>query len=161
MKLLLVLFFLVWGQNALAQSQINFSDFEYYVSSEGAFGIYKPKGWKVGTQKQINGRMIYVTDPQEQLYVTLTYLERIEQRLDSVSLAKSTLQNMKKRVPDLKVVEARTSKDRMKTVVAIERIEGGQKLIKGKYTFDITKPQALVMGYEAPAKNFIKLCKCN
>ncbi len=137
-----------------AKDKVNFSDFEYYVAPDGAFGLYKPKGWKVGTQKYPDGRLIFVTDKEESSCAYLIYLERIDQAHDSVSFAKATLQNVKRQIPDLKVAEARTSRDRMKTVVMMERTGPGQILIKSKYTFNITRPQALIIGYEAPARHF-------
>lgn len=151
---LLIILPLLGVQGVGAESKISFSDFEYYVAPDGAFGLYKPKGWKVGTHKYPDGRMIYVTDPKELSYVNLIYFERIDPTHDSVTLAKGTIQNVKKQIPDLKVFEARTSQDRMKTMVITERRGPGNTLIKSKYTFNITRPQALIIGYEAPAKNF-------
>lgn len=151
---LLIILPLLGVQGVGAESKISFSDFEYYVAPDGAFGVYKPKGWKVGTQKYPDGRMIYVTDPKELSYVNLIYFERIDPAHDSVTLAKGTLQNVKKQIPDLKVLEARTSQDRMKTMVITERRGPGNTLIKSKYTFNISRPQALIIGYEAPASQF-------
>ncbi len=42
-----------------AQVKPAFSDYEYHVTNDGAFGLYKPKGWKVGTQRYPNGKMVF------------------------------------------------------------------------------------------------------
>jgi hypothetical protein len=47
-------------QELNAQAKPAFSNFEYHVTDDGNFGLYKPKGWKVGTQKFPNGRMVFV-----------------------------------------------------------------------------------------------------
>jgi|GEM_PF-848426 len=150
----LIIVSLMWAQSAIAQPQISFSDFEYFVAADGAFGLYKPKGWKVGTQKYTDGKMIYVTDAKELAYVNLIFLEKIDPAHDSVSFAKATLQNIKRQIPDLKITMARTSRDRLKTVVEMQRSGAGQIIIKSKYTFHINRPQALIIGYEAPANQF-------
>jgi len=74
----LIIVSLMWAQSAIAQPQISFSDFEYFVAADGAFGLYKPKGWKVGTKKYTDGKMIYVTDAKELAYVNLIFLEKID-----------------------------------------------------------------------------------
>lgn len=53
-----------------AQGKPDFSKYEYCVTDDGTFGLYKPKGWKVGTQGYSNGRMVFVTDPQNVSYVS-------------------------------------------------------------------------------------------
>lgn len=137
-----------------AQGKPDFSKFEYCVTDDGAFGLYKPKGWNVGTQKYPNGRMVYGTDPENMSYVSALFLENINPKDDSVTLAISTLRNVRKQMPDLKPFESRSTKDRMQTVVRYQR--GGPKgiLIEGKYSFNVKRPAAVVFGYEAPAKQF-------
>ena len=53
-----------------------FSDYEYCVTDDGAFGLYKPKGWKVGTQGYPNGRMVFVTDQRKLSSVNMIFLEK-------------------------------------------------------------------------------------
>ena len=57
-------------------------------------------------------------------------------------------------MPSLKIVEARSSSDRMHTVVKYQRSGAKDTLIEGKYTFNVKRPNALVFGYEAPSKQF-------
>lgn len=70
--------FLVFGyspQNLPAQTKPNLSNYEYHVTEDGTFGLYKPKGWKVGTQRFPNGRMVFLTDPKDLSYVNVIFLE--------------------------------------------------------------------------------------
>ena len=46
------------------QGKPDFSKYEYCVTDDASFGLYKPKGWKVGTQKYSNGKMVFVRDPK-------------------------------------------------------------------------------------------------
>ena len=57
--------FLIFGlcpQKLHAQAKPVFSNYEYCVTDDGTFGLYKPKGWRMGTQRYPNGRMVFVTD---------------------------------------------------------------------------------------------------
>ena len=137
-----------------AQVKPDFSKYEYCVTDDGTFGLYKPKGWKVGTQKYPNGRMVYVTDPEDMSYVSGSFLENIDPKDDSVTLAISTLRNVRKQMPDLKPLESRSTKDRMQTVVRYQRSGPKGILIEGKYSFNVKRPAAVVFGYEAPGKQF-------
>jgi hypothetical protein len=141
-------------QNLHAQGNPVFSNYEYYVTEDGTFGLYKPKGWKVGTQRYANGRMVFVTDPKDLSYVNMIFLENIDPNHNSVTLAGVTLKNVNKQMPDLKILEARSSRDRTHTVVKSQRSGPNNVLIEGKYTFHVKHPTAVVFGYEAPAKQF-------
>ncbi len=93
-RLIYLLAFLILGfspKDSWAQAKPDFSNFEYYVTEDGAFGLYKPKGWTVGTQKYPNGRKVFTTDPNDLSYVSILFLEKIDQSYDSVSFASSTL----------------------------------------------------------------------
>ena len=141
-------------QRLYAQKNPVFSNFEYSVTEDGTFGLYKPKGWKVSTQRYANGRMVFVTDPKDLSYVNMIFLEKIDPNHDSVSFAGATLKNVSKQMPDLKIVEARSSRDRMHTVVKTQRSGPKNILMEGKYCFNVKHPTAVVFGYEAPAKDF-------
>ena len=136
-----------------AQGKPDFSNYEYCVTDDGTFGLYKPKGWKVGTQRYSNGRIVFVTDPQNVSYVSVLFLEKIDPNLDSVTFAGATLKNVMKQMPNLKILEARSSRDRMHTVVKYQRPGPQNILIEGRYCFNVKRPTALVTGYEAPAKH--------
>jgi len=141
-------------QELHAQAKPVFSTYEYCVTDDGSFGLYKPKGWKVGTQKYQNGRMVFVTDLKDLSCVSMLFLEKIDPNMDAVAFAGATLKNVSTQMLDLKIREARSSEDRMRTVVTYER-SGPQKIpIKGRYSFNVKHPTALVSGYEAPAKDF-------
>ena len=56
-------------QSSHAQKPPDFSGYEYYLTEDGAFGLYKPKGWKVTTQKYSNGRLVVANDPKDSTYV--------------------------------------------------------------------------------------------
>ena len=131
-----------------------FSNYEYCVTDDRTFGLYKPKGWKVGTQKYPNGRMVSVTDPKDLSYVSMIFLEKIDPNVDSVAFAVATLKNVSKQMPNLKLREARSTPDRMHTVVKYQRNGPQNILIEGRYCFNVNRPTALVSGYEAPAKDF-------
>jgi len=149
--------FLVFGyspQNLPAQTKPNLSNYEYHVTEDGTFGLYKPKGWKVGTQRFPNGRMVFLTDPKDLSYVNVIFLEQIDPKLNSVTFAGATLRNVQQQMPDLKILEAKSSRDRLRTVVKIQRRGPKKILIEGKYTFNVKHPTAAVCGYEAPAKQF-------
>jgi hypothetical protein len=130
------------------------SNYEYHVTGDGAFGLYKPKGWKVGTQRYPNGRMVFLTDPNDLSHVNLIFLESVDPKLDSVAFAGATLKNVSARMPGMKLLEARTDRDRRRTVVKYRRKGPKNVSIEGKYCFNVTRPTALVFGYEAPADRF-------
>jgi len=44
-----LLTFIFPPQTLHAQGKPDFSNYEYSVTEEGTFGLYKPKGWKVAT----------------------------------------------------------------------------------------------------------------
>jgi len=149
--------FLIFGfspQGLPAQTKPNLSNYEYHVTEDGTFGLYKPKGWKVGTQRYPNGRMVFLTDPKDLSYVSTIFLERIDPKLNSVTFAGATLKNVKNQMPDLKILEAKSSRDRLRTVVKYQRSGPKKILIEGKYVFHVKHPTAAVCGYEAPAKQF-------
>ena len=137
-----------------AQGKPDFSKYEYYVTEDGAFGLYRPKEWKVSTQKYPNGKMVFVSDPKDLCFASTTFLENSDLKLDAVRFAGATLKNVTKQIPDLKIVEARSSKDRMHTVVKYQRTGAKKTPIEGKYTFNVKRPSASVFGYEAPSKQF-------
>ncbi len=118
-------------QKLHAQKKPDFSNYEYHVTEDGAFGLYKPKGWKVGTQKYTNGRMVFVTDEKALSYVNMIFLENIDPNLDSLAFAGATLKNVSKQMPGLKLLEARSSRDRMHTVVKFQRNGPGNIPIEG------------------------------
>jgi hypothetical protein len=66
--LVLVAALLFSPQGSHAQKSPVFSDYEYYVTEDGAFGLYKPKDWKAGTQRYPSGRMVFAHDPKELSY---------------------------------------------------------------------------------------------
>jgi hypothetical protein len=78
----------------------------------------------------------------------------VDSKHDSVTLAGATLKNVKKQMPDLKIIEAKTSRDRMRTAVKIERSGPNKTPIEGRYGFNVKHPTAVVISYEAPAKDF-------
>jgi hypothetical protein len=58
-----------------------------------------------------------------------------------------------KQMPGIKIVEARSSRDRTHTMVKYQRPGPQNILIEGRYCFNVKRPTALVTGYEAPAKH--------
>lgn len=149
--LLTVAFF---PQKLPAQGSPAFSNYEYQVTDDGAFGLYKPKGWKVVTQRVPNGRMVYLTDAKDLSSVSMIFLENIDPNHDSVTFAGATLKNVAKQLPGLKILEARSSSDRMRTVVKFQRSGPENILIEGRNCFNVKRPTAVVFGYEAPANRF-------
>ncbi|MGZ3523279.1 MAG: hypothetical protein ACXU9L_00655 [Thermodesulfobacteriota bacterium] len=141
-------------QGLHAQGTPAFSNYDYYVTDDGGFGLYKPKGWKVGTQRYPNGKMLFVTDQKDLCYVSMLFLESIDPNHDSVTFAGSTLNNVSKQMPGIRILEARSSQDRMHTVVKYQRSGPKGTLIEGKYSFNVKRPTAVVIGYEAPAEQF-------
>lgn len=137
-----------------AQPRPDSSQYDYHVTDDHAFGLYKPKGWSVGTQTYPTGRMVFTADPQDLSYVSLLFLESIDPKHDSVTFAAATLKDVTRQIPSLKILEARSSADRMRTVVKYQKIGSGNIPIEGKYSFNIRRPTAVVFGYEAPAKHF-------
>jgi hypothetical protein len=137
-----------------AQAKPDFSKYEYHVTDDGTFGLYKPKGWKVGTQRYPNGRMVFITDPKDVACVNMIFLEQIDPQHNSVTFAGATLKNVQKQMPSLKILEAKSSRDRLRTMVKFQRTGPKKILIQGKYTFHVKHPTAAVFGYEAPAKHF-------
>ena len=114
----------------------------------------RPKGWKVSTQKYPNGRMVYANDPKESAYVSMLFLDKIDPNQDSVALAGATLKNVSRQLPDLKLLESGSSRDRMHTYVKYQRSGPNRIPIEGRYSFNVQRPNAVVYGYEAPAKQF-------
>jgi len=143
--------------NLHAQKKPVFSNFEYCVTDDGTFGLYKPKKWKVGTQRYSNGRMVFATDPKNVSYASGLFLEDIDSNLDSITFGSSTLKNMMKQMPSLKLLDSRSTDDRMQTVVKYQRSGPKGIRIEGKYSFNVKHPTAVVFGYEAPVKQFNKM----
>ena len=141
-------------QSSHAQKPPDFSGYEYYMTEDGAFGLYKPKGWKVTTQKYPNGRLVVANDPKESAYVSMLFLDKIDPNQDSVALAGATLKNVSRQLPDLKLLESGSSRDRMHTYVKYQRSGPNRIPIEGRYSFNVQRPNAVVYGYEAPAKQF-------
>ena len=141
-------------QTIHAQGKPDFSNYEYCVTDDGTFGLYKPKGWKVGTQRYSHGRMVFVTDQKDLCYVSMLFLESIDPKHDSVTFASTTLNSVSKQMPGIKILEARSSQDRMHTLVKYQRSGPMGVLIEGKYSFNVKRPTAVVFGYEAPANQF-------
>lgn len=137
-----------------AQVKPNFSDYEYHVTDDGAFGLYKPKGWTVGTQRYPNGKMVFVADQPTLSYVSLLLLETIDPKVDSVTFAGATLRNLSSQMAGVKILESRSSTDRMRTVVTYQRSGPQNVPIQGRYSFNVKRPSAIVSGYEAPAQQF-------
>ena len=108
-------------QGLHAQKTPVFSNYEYYVTDDGTFGLYRPKGWQVGTQRYPNGKMVFVTDEKALSYANMIFLEKIDPNQDSVTFAGGTLKNVRKQMADMKILEARSSQDRMHTVVKYQR----------------------------------------
>ena len=154
---LLVAAFLLVGAtpHALcAQAKPDFSQYDYQVTDDNAFGLYIPKGWTVGTQKYPNGRMVVTTNPKDLSYVSMLFLETVDPKHDSVTFAGATLKNVTQQIPTLQILEARSSADRMRTVVTYQKSGPQDVVIEGRYSFNIKHPTAVVFGYEAPAKHF-------
>jgi hypothetical protein len=149
--ILITVFFLPKGH---AQGKQDFTNYEYYITEDGAFGLYKPKEWQVGAQKFPNGNMVSVTDQKNLSYVSLLFLEKIDSNVDSVAFAGSNLKNVIKQMPDLKIIEARSSRNRTRTVVKYQRTGPQNTLMEGKYVFTVKRPTGLVTVYEAPANHF-------
>jgi len=122
-------------QGPQAQGKPEFSNYEYSVTDDGTFGLYKPKGWKVGTQRYPNARMVFVIDQKDLSYVSLLFQESIDPGFDSVKFASATLKNVIQQIPDLQVLEARSSQDRMHTVVKISEDRFPECSHRGKILF--------------------------
>jgi len=152
--LAVILIVMFCPQKFQAQGNPVFSNYEYSVTDDGTFGLYKPKGWKVGTWRYPNGRMVFVTDQKDLFYVNMIFLEKIDPNNDSVTFAGGTLKNVTKQMPDLKILEAKSSRDRMHTVVKYQRSSPKNIPIEGRYCFNVKHPTAVVFGYEAPKKQF-------
>jgi len=149
--------FFVFGfspQDLPAQAKPDFSNYEYQVTEDGTFGLYKPKGWKVGTQRYPNSRMVFLVDPEDLSYVNMVFVEQIDPKHNSVTFAGAILKNVKKQMPDLKILEAKSSRDGTRAVVKFQRPGPKKILIEGRYTFNVKHPTAVVFGYEAPAEHF-------
>ena len=149
-----LLTFIFSPQSLHAQGKPDFSNYDYCVTEDGAFGLYKPKGWKVTTQQYPNGRLVFVTNPQDLCFASWLFLENINPKEDSVSFAGSTLKNVSKQMPTLKPLESRSTRDRMQTVVKYQRSGPKDTLMEGKCSFNIKHPTAVVFGYEAAANQF-------
>lgn len=149
--------FLVLGlcrPSAHAQTKPDLSHYEYCVTENGAFGLYKPKGWKVRTERYPNGKMVLVTDARDLSFVSVNFLEKFNPSLDSANFAAATMKYVIKQMPDHKILEARSSRDRTHTVVKYQRKGGHNMLIEARYCFKVKHPTGLVTGYEAPAEQF-------
>jgi hypothetical protein len=118
------------------------------VTEEGAFGLYAPKGWKTGTQRYPNGRMVFVADEQDTSYISMLFLEKVDPKYNAVTFVADILKNLTGQLPDLKVIEARSSADRMGSVVKYQKKGPGNTPIEGRYSFTIKQPTGVVFGYE-------------
>ncbi len=153
---LVLLFYLVCAHSAeaLAQAKPAFADFEFCVTPDGRFALYKPKGWKIGTETYPDRKTLSLADAKDLSHVNLVFFETIDPRHDSVSFAKTMLQRMGKQIPDLSIIEARTNPQRTQTVVRMQRRGPNRTLLEGKYAFNVAGRTGLALGYEAPAKQF-------
>ena len=154
MHLAAILLVVIYPQKFHAQGNSVFSNYEYTVTDDGTFGLYKPKAWNVGTQKYPNGRMVYVSDQKDLSYVSIILLEKIDPKNNSVTFACGTLTNLSKQMSDLKILQANSSRDRMHTMVKYQRSGLKNIPIEGRYCFNVKHPTAVVFGYEAPKKQF-------
>jgi hypothetical protein len=84
----------------------------------------------------------------------MIFLETIDPDNNSVTFACGTLTNMTKQMPDLKIIQANSSHDRMHTMVKYQRNGPKNIPIVGRYYFNVKHPTAVVFGYEAPKKQF-------
>lgn len=150
----LAMIFWFFPQGSHAQKPPDFSGYEYYMTEDGAVGLYKPKGWNVTTQKYPNGRLVVSNNPKESAYVSMLFLDKIDPNQDSVAFAGATLKNVSRQLPDLKLLESGSSRDRMRTYVKYQRSGSNRIPIEGRYSFNVQRPNAVVYGYEAPAKQF-------
>jgi hypothetical protein len=66
-------------------------------------------------------------------YVSVYFLEKVDSNADAVAFAGSNLKNVIQQMPDLKILEARSSRDRMRTVVKYQRTGPQNTLMEGKY----------------------------
>jgi len=155
-----IIFFIIYlitislPSNAPAQYGSVFANYQYSVTEDGAFGLYKPKGWKVSTEIYPNGRRVYVVDPANTSHVNMTFLENISPKLDAVGLATTTLRNYSSQVPSVKVREVRSDRARMHVMMTYQRRGPNNVLIQGRYHFNVKSPTAVICGYEAPAGKF-------
>ncbi len=90
-----------------AQAKPDFSNYEYHVTEDGAFGLYNPKGWK---DPAISQRKDGVFADQKTSYVSMLFLEKIDPKHNSVTFAAATLKNLTQQIPDLKVLESRSAR---------------------------------------------------
>jgi hypothetical protein len=61
--------------------------------------------------------MVYVSDQKDLSYVSIILLEKIDPKNNSVTFACGTLTNLSKQMPDLKILQANSSRDWMHTLV--------------------------------------------
>lgn len=139
---------------AMTRPGSDFRNYEYCVTEDGAFGLYLPKGWKATTQTFPNGRMVYVVDPKDTAFASMTLLEPVDPNLNAAGLAAATIKNIRLQQKDLKPVEARSDAGRTHTLVTYQR-RGLQSLpIQGRYYFNVQQGRAVVTGLEAPSSTF-------
>jgi hypothetical protein len=71
-------------------------------------------------------------------YVKGFFLEKIDPKYDSVNFTGATLKNVTQQIPSLKILEARSSSERMQTVVKYQKSgpgNNGMGEVKGKKGF--------------------------
>ena len=111
-----------------AQAAPYFSRYDYRVTDDSAFGLYAPKDSTVGTHAYPNGRMVFTAGPNDLSPFSLLSLETIDPKPDSVTLAGATLKNVTRQVPSLRILEARSSADQMRTVAKYQSREGFERV---------------------------------
>ncbi len=137
-----------------AQAKPDFSQYDYHVTDDNAFGLYTPKGWTVRSEKHPNGKMLVTTNPKDLSYVSMLFWDQIDPNHTAVTLAGATLNSLSQQMPGLKILEARGSADRMRTVVKYQRSGPHDALMEGRYSFTVRRPAAVAFRYEAPATQF-------
>lgn len=133
------------------------SGFELYLSPDESFGLYKPSGWQVTTQELANGKVILVADPATQAIAVMSIITTEDQTNDSVSLAASAVSDARVQIPDMKVVWAKSTGDRERTVVEIQYRDVTGTKRSGRYYFSMAYPSARSFGYVASEDDLPRL----
>jgi hypothetical protein len=151
----LIIFLAVWARPGLGAAVP--PNLELYVSPDRTFALYRPTGWQVSTQEYQNGRMVAVTAPKGADFAQMVFLKSTDNSNNSVKFASLTLKNVRAQKPGLKVIWARSTQKRDRTVVEFEYEQSDKTLIRGRQYFIMSYPKARVFGYETEAARFDKM----
>jgi hypothetical protein len=125
---------------------------EKYTSPDGAFALYKPPGWTVEAKESEGGRTVTVCGPGGGSYAVMKTTKIKDPKERATVLASRMVKELAGSAPDLKLLWAKSTEDRRRTVMEIRYTNPRNVPVRRRCYINLRYPDATVFGYEAPEK---------